>query len=63
MDHLRISMNKNIYVFTGEEAFLTRNILYNFIKEKDDWCIINTKEFGMLYLNINLIESIEFKNI
>ena len=63
MDHLRISMNKNIYVFTKEEAFLIRNSLYNCIKKNEKWFIINTKDFGMLFLNINLIESIEFKQI
>ena len=61
MNHLRILMNRNIYVFTGEEAFLIRNRIYNSIKDKNNWCAFNTKDYGILYLNINLIESIEFK--
>ena len=63
MDHLKVLTNQNIYVFRGEEAFLIRNSLYNCIKKNEKWFIINTKEFGMLFLNINLIESIEFKQI
>ena len=63
MDNLKVLTNQNIYVFTGEEAFLIKNSLYNCIRENEKWCIINTKDFGMLFLNINLIESIEFKQI
>ena len=63
MNYLRVLMNRNIYVFEYEEALLVRNSIDNSIRNNDNWCIFNTKEYGKLYLNINLIESIEFKKI